>query len=316
MSSAPDDILQDNPWRSIAQTSTPERPPAPETADAGERSDVPERDWTNPFSEGTPLWELFEEVVTEERDLIFIIDDYYGRRGTGKTIASLQLGEGMDQTREGVTWQKTSLEPEEIRNAYASEELRSGLILDEGEVGASNRQSMTKTNQALREIMSMGRVEQKYVLVNTPIKGFIDKDILKLADVWITMVRKGLGLVHFLEWEPYSERLLTPAKQWLEFDDVPRGTDLRTVYNRLTKEKQKRIQGEEGQEFVPLAKHKEKLQKARDDARDEQRDEIVRGLFRHPEIQETAVSQRMVGEAIGVSQSTVSNILSGGDDGN
>lgn len=278
--------------------------------------DVPERNWENPFTEGTPMCELFDDVVRERRDLIIILDDYYGRRGTGKTIASIDLGDGMDQTDEGIVWEKASLEPEEIRNAYASQPKRSGLILDEGEVGASNRQSMTKTNQALREIMSMGRVEEKYVVVNTPIKGFIDKDILKLADVWITMVRKGLGLVHFLEWEPYSERLLTPAKQWIEFDDVPKNTEAREVYNRLTREKRKRIQGEDGQEFVPKSEHREALQKARQDTRLETRDEIVRGIMQHPEIEETAVSQRMVGEAIGVSQTTVSNILSGDNDEN
>lgn len=267
----------------------------------------------NPFTEGTPLYEQFEEILREKRDIIIIVDDYYGRRGTGKTVASMKIADGMDQTAEGLTWDKVSLEPEQVRNAYASQKRKSGLVLDEGEVGASNRQAMTKTNQALREIMSMGRVEQKYLVVNTPVKGFIDGDILKLADVWISMVRKGLGLVHFLEWEPYSERLLTPTKQWLEFDDIERGTDLRRVYDKLTKEKQKRIDGEDGQEFVPLQEHKEKISDAKDQTRQDTRDDIVRGLFRHPEIQETDVSQRMVGEAIGVSQTTISNILNEGE---
>jgi len=268
-----------------------------------------EKQWDIPFTQDTWLHGHFEEILREKRDIIIVVDDYYGRRGTGKTVASMKLADGMDQTGRGLTWDKVSLEPEQIRNAYASQPRRSGLVLDEGEVGASNRQAMTKTNQALREIMSMGRVEQKYVVVNTPVKGFLDGDILKLADVWISMVRKGLGLVHFLEWEPYSERLLTPTKQWIEFDDIPAGTDLRDVYNRLTREKQDRIDGEDGQEFVPKSEHQEALQSAKDQARQDTRNEIVRGLFQHPEIQESAVSQRMVGEAIGVSQTTISNVL-------
>lgn len=286
------------------------------TDDTTSGSDIPEKTWDIPFTEGTPLYELFEEILEESRDIIIIVDDYYGRRGTGKSVASLQLANGMDQTREGVTWSKTSLQPEEIRNAYAREQPRSGLVLDEGEVGASNRAAMSKTNQALREIMSMGRVEQKYVVVNTPVKGFLDKDILKLADVWITMVRKGLALVHFLEWEPYSEQLLTPAKQWLEFDDIPRGTPLRDVYNKLTEEKRERIDGEEGDAWMTKEEHHEALQQAREQARQEMRDEIITGLFQHPEIRETALSQRMVGESIGVSQSTISNILRDDNDGN
>lgn len=270
--------------------------------------DIPEKTWEIPFSEGTPMYRQFEEILSENRDIIIILDDYWARRGTGKTVSSLQLADQMDQTDEGVTWSKVSLEPEEIRNAYATETQRSGLVLDEGEIGASNRQAMSKTNQALREIMSMGRVEQKYVVVNAPTKGFIDKDILKLADVWISMVRKGLGLVHMLEWEPYSETLMTPAKQWLEFDDIPKGTDLREVYNKLTAAKQQRIDGEGGEEFIPRDEHLEQLQKAKSEVRQETRDGIIRGLLEHPEIQQLPVSQRMIGEAVGVSQTTVSNI--------
>jgi len=155
----------------------------------------------------------------------------------------------------------------------------------------------------------MGRVEQKYVVVNTPIKGFIDKDILNLADVWISMVRKGLGLVHFLEWEPYSEQLLTPAKQWIEFEDVPTETQLREVYNELTSKKRNKIDGDDGDAYIPVDDHEEILQKEREQARQETRDEIIQSLFRHPEVQDTRLSQRMVGEAVGVSQSTVSNVL-------
>lgn len=283
------------------------------TVDTPETPDIPEKGWENPFAEGTYLYDLYDEVASEERDLIIIIDDYYGRRGTGKTIASLQLGNGMDQTTQGMTWSKASLEPAEIRNAYASEPLRSGLVLDEGEVGASNRQAMTLTNQALREIMSMGRVEQKYVVVNTPIRGFIDSDLQKLADVWITMMRRGLGLVHALEWEPYSKQLLTPKKQWLYFDDVPKNTDVREVYNRLTREKRKRIMGSDGRGFVPQEEHKKELKKAREQARHEERNEIIRAIHDHPEHDEsTDINQRTIGESVGISRSQVNRIVHGG----
>jgi len=274
--------------------------------------DIPERSWSNPFSEGTPLHERYGKIVSENRDIIIVVDDYYARRGTGKTVASLQLANGMDSTDEGVTHEKVTLQPEELRNAYSTQPKRSGLVLDEGELGASNRQAMSKVNQALREIMSIGRVQEKYVVVNTPLKKFLDSDILKLADIWISMVRKGLGLVHFLEWEPYSEQLLSPRKQWLEFEDIPTGTELRDVYNELTRQKQGHIDGDGGTAFIPESEHYEELEKARKEAKREKRNELVRGLFDHPEIA-PEISQRMVGEAAGVSQKTVSNILNDDD---
>lgn len=265
--------------------------------------DIPEKSWTNPFQEGTWLYSEFEDVVSEERDIIIILDDYFGRRGTGKTIASMQLANGMDQTEEGLTWDKVSMRPEEIRNAYADLPKRSGLVLDEAEVGASNREAMTNTNKALREIMSMGRVEQKYVIVNTPVIDFIDRDLQKLSTVWITMLRRGFALVHHLRREPYSKSLLTPQKQTIEFKDIPRDTELREVYNKLTREKRKRIRGESGGGFVEREKHREKLRKAVEDAKDEKRDELIYRMYTS-----TDLSQSAVADIAGVSQKTVSNI--------
>lgn len=271
--------------------------------------DIPEKGWENPFAEGTPLHGKYEKVVRQERDLLIIVDDWNVRRGTGKTVASLQLAQGMDQTDEGITRDKVSTNPEEIRTAYATQPKRSALVLDEGEVEASNRQAMSKVNQALREIISMGRVEQKYVVINTPLKEFIDSDLQKLADVWISMTKKGEGFVHFFEWQSYAKKLLTPQQQWLEFEDIPTDHELRDVYNYLTREKRQKIRGEDGEGFIPVSEHEEKLRKVKKEMRKETRNDIVRNIMRHPEIQQTEISQRMVGEAIDVSQTTISNIL-------
>lgn len=278
--------------------------------------DIPSKSWENPFKEGTPLWKLYDEVVRQQRDLIFIVDDAKARRGTGKTIASLQLANGMDRTDEGMTKNKATLQPEELRNAYEGEPKGSGLVLDEGEIGASNRDAMTNTNKALREIMSMGRVEEKYVVVNTPTKGFIDKDILKLADVWVSMTRRGRGLVHFFDWEKYSETLLTPKKQWIELEDIPSKSSVRNVYNSLTREKRRQIRGEEGSAYITKSEHKEKLEKRIKKELRNKRNDIIWNIFNHPEIQKTALSQRMIAEAVDLEQATISRILSEYDNGN
>jgi len=276
---------------------------------------IPEKSWENPFPDESPLCGLFDEVLQQERDIVIIIDDYRARRGTGKTVASLQLADGMDQTEEGLTYEKTTLSPEKLRNAYTSLPEKSGLILDEGEVGAGNRSAMTNTNKALREIMSMGRVEQKYVCINAPAKSFIDKDILRLADVWITMTRRGQGLVHFLEHEPYSGNLLTRQVQWLEIEDIPRGTQLRQVYNKLDREKREKMgEGDDGEEFVPQAKHNKAVEKAEKESYKQGRNDVLRGIWQHPEVQESSISQRVLGEAVGLSQGAVSNIVSGDTD--
>lgn len=280
-------------------------------ADDGTHPEIPDQKWTNPFAETTPLAERFEKIVKQNRDLIIVLDDHNARRGTGKTVASLQLAEGMDQTDDGVTNEKATLEPEELRNAYSEQPKRSGLVLDEGELGASNRQAMSSVNQALREIMSIGRVQEKYLVVNTPVKGFLDKDILKLADIWISMVRKGLGLVHFFDYNSYREKLFTPKEQWIGFKDIPTGTRLRSVYNQLTREKKSHISGDGGSTYLTESKHKDKLEKAKREAGLETRNAILRDIFSSSEFQELDISQSMIArlDSIDVAQPQISNIV-------
>lgn len=270
-----------------------------------------EKSWDNPFPVGTEIHDIFERRVKQEKDIIILIDDYHADRGSGKSVASLQLAAAMDQTAEGITTSKVAMNPEKLREAYSEEPIRSGLVLDEGEVGVSNRQAMTKVNQAIREILAMGRVEQKYVVVNTPAIGFLDKDIIIQANLWMTMVRRGVGRVHHLKRNPYANSLkgqTYPQKIGLiEFRDIASDSDLRDVYNYLTREKRKHIAGDEGDGYIPRSEHRDVLKKAKDEAKRQQRNDDLRAIAEHDEVQ---ASHRMLAEAVGLSQSQVSRILS------
>jgi len=290
----------------------------------GTHPEIPDKGWTNPFAKGHPLHQLYERRISNSQDLVILIDDYHARRGTGKTVASLQLAQGMDQNPP-LTWENVSMSPQEIRNSYTTLPQRSAIVLDEGEVGAGNRDTQTKSNKALNEIMSMGRVEQKYVIVNTPSIGFIDKHIRQLADVWISMVAKGLGLVHYFKRQPYGNQgsgtLLTEKQGMIQFEDIEKGTQLRDVYNQLTQEKRKHISGDKGQGFVPQGEHNEALEKARKEARQEERNEIITELYQGlSDLEDNdytrmkragGISQAMIGDAIGLSQQQIGNIVRG-----
>lgn len=282
-------------------------------------ADIPDQQWTNPFPEQHAMHDLYGKRVRQEQDLSIIISDYHSRRGTGKTIASLQLGEGMDQSG-GLTTGKATVEAEQLRNAYFKQPIRSSLVLDEGELGVSNRDAMTTVNKELRKILSIGRVEQKYLIINTPNIDFLDKDIIKLCDVWILMLRKGLGLVHFLEQNPYAhgDGTLRPKKGLIQFSDVQKGTRLREVYNHLTKQKKGHIRGEEGESFIRMSEHREKLQQAREEARIEMRNELLQDVWDGlGTMDDDAVSkverwdgitQTQLAEAVGLSQQQISNL--------
>lgn len=281
--------------------------------------DIPDKNWTNPFPDQHPLHDLYGKRVRQEQDLSIIISDYHSRRGTGKTIASLQLAEGMDQSG-GITTGKATVEAEELRNAYFKQPIRSALTLDEGELGVSNREAMTAVNKELRKILSIGRVEQKYLIINTPSIDFLDKDIIKLCDVWILMLRKGLGLVHFLEQNPYANgnSTLRVKKGLIEFKDIQKGTRLRDVYNHLTQQKKGHIRGESGEGFIRESEHQEQLQQARQEARQEMRNELLQnvwdglGSMDDDEVAKVerwdGITQTQLAEAVGLSQQQISKL--------
>lgn len=74
-------------------------------------------------------------------------------------------------------------------------------------------------------------------------------------------------------------------------------------------EKNKRIDGEGGKEYFAAEEKREAEQQAREEARLDMRNELIRRVMTHPEIQDH-VNQRQIGEAVGLSQNRISQILS------
>lgn len=114
------------------------------------------------------LGRTYQKRVRQNRDLVVVVSDRENNRGTGKTTASIQLGDRMDRTDEGLIAEKCQIDPHALREAYIEQPKGSALILDEAEVGVSKYDAATKVSQALKELISMGRIKEKYVIVNLP----------------------------------------------------------------------------------------------------------------------------------------------------
>lgn len=283
------------------------------------QSDIPEKDWTNPFPEGDPLHDLYGSRVKNGQDLVIILADHFNRRGTGKSVAALQLANGMNQNGT-LTKANATTRPEELRNAYVKLPKRSALVLDEGEIGASKYDASSKTNRTLRQIMSMGRVLEKYVIVTLPDKGMLDPEVWKLSDVWISMTEKGRGIVHFLRNNPYAsgDNVNTQKMGVIDFRDIKKGTQLRDVYDHLTQLKKGHISGDDSDEYIPQPEVNDMLAEERTQARTEMRNELIRNIYdRLGDLDDDdlstinrydGVSQRLIGEAVGLSQQQIGNI--------
>ncbi|KZN25592.1 hypothetical protein A4G99_03740 [Haladaptatus sp. R4] len=280
-----------------------QRPPAMSLPDSllSIQPDVPER---MPF-ESTPFWQDYERRVKNGQDLLILISDYHNDRGTGKTVLTIDLCKKMDRTDAGFTPEKASIVPQKVINGYTDHPQGSALALDEAEAGIGSREAMTKINRMMSEIVSMGRVEQKYVTLNMPASNHIDKNILDLAHYWILVQRRGLARVYSLRNNPFEKKKYPVPVQRLEWSDIDKGNP---VYRALTKEKRKRLRnpGDDGSDrYVEQAEHQAIIEQVREEARRDERDAIISRILQHPKFD---VSQGDIGDIAKMSQSHVSNV--------
>jgi hypothetical protein len=256
--------------------------------------------------DGYPFTSLYRKRVAENQDLAIIISDHQNRRGTGKTIFSLKLASLMDRTEEGITTEKVAVGPDQLLEAYMDLPKGSALVLDEAEAGLSKYEAASGVNKAMRELVSMGRIQEKYLVLNLPASSELDRDLKALCDAWFMVQNKGRALCHFLRWNPYSEEPRTPKKETWEWSDIPEDDELRDVYDYLTSEKLAHLRGErdESSQRITATEAKNMVEEAKEETRTETRNELLNDVYGSLD-----VSQKELGNAVGLSRSRVADLL-------
>jgi hypothetical protein len=256
-----------------------------------------------------PFTELYEKRVRNNSDLSVIVSDRANRRGTGKTVFSLLLAHMLDRTEEGITKEKVAINPDELAEAYTELPRGSSLVLDEAEAGLSKYRAGSGVNMAMRELISMGRIEEKYVVLNLPASSELDRDLKALCSWWFLVAEKGLAKSHPLNWNPYAEEPRTPRMEdsWT-WDDIPQDHDLREVYEYLTEEKERHLAGEADSSSQRLSASEvdSMLKEAKSEAETTTRNELLTTIYR-----ETDLTQKELAQSVGLSRSRVADIVSG-----
>lgn len=254
-----------------------------------------------------PLAKLYRKRVAQNRDLTVLISDWNLERGSGKTTLAMQLAAACDRTDEGFTTDKATLSAQELTEAYTRESAGSGLLLDEGQADASNRRAMSGVNEALRKIVGMGRVEQKYLFLTAPGANQVDKDIRNMCDMWIFVRRVGEAQMFRVRYNPFGDHELTDDWGTLEWPGELPG-DLQTVYDNLTAEKRRRLRGDgdDGDGYVPADEAKQQAAQAAENARQDERDELLATIYDNSD----SMTQKELADAVGLSRSRVADIIS------
>lgn len=255
------------------------------------------------LGKGKPLTKLYHKRKAKNQDLVGIISDQHNRRGTGKTTLSLKLAEAMDTTG-GLGPDQCSIDANRLIHGYTDQPPGSALVLDEAEASLSKYEAASSENKAIRELVSMGRVEQKYVIFNLPASSEMDRDLKKLCDFWIMVTELGEAVVHFLPYQPYAEKPLNPRVQrirWTEITDP----DLQSIYDDLTQRKREYLRGDETDSgLIEADQLHDQLESAQEEAEMETRNDLVSSIYETSDI-----TQAELADAVGLSRSRIADIL-------
>jgi len=258
------------------------------------------------FRDDAAFPKLYRKRVANNQDLAILVSDHQNRRGTGKTVLSLKIASKIDRTEEGITKEKVSIGVDDLLDAYVDLPKGSALVLDEAEAGLSKYEAGTSVNKAMRELVAMGRIEEKYLILNLPASGELDRDLKALCDFWWLVQQKGLAKGHYLAWNPYTEQPRTPKKRDLEWSDIEQGTQLRDVYNYLTKLKMKHLRGEneESSQRLKPSEVQNKIQKVQSQTKTETRNQLLEEIYSNSDL-----TQQELADSVGLSRSRLADIV-------
>ena len=213
----------------------------------------------------------------------------------------------MDRTEEGITKEKVAISPEELTDSYIDLPKGSALVLDEAEAGLSKYRAGSSANMAMRELVSMGRVREKYLVLNLPASSELDRDLKALCNFWFMVQYKGRALGHHLNWNPYSEEPRTPKTDPWDWSDIPENTDLRDVYDYLTKKKRQHLRGEseESSQRLTQTEVKERVEKIEKEVKNKTRNNVLISIYNNSNL-----TQQQLADSIGLSRSRLADIVS------
>jgi len=258
----------------------------------------------NDESDESWLFGEYADRVSNGQDLVTVVSAK-GERGVGKTVLALKLAQRFDRTDSGVTRENVTVHPEELRDMYVDLPKGSALILDEAEAGLSNRKAMTNSNQAIRDLMNMGRVEEKYLFVIAPAADHLDKSVEQLSAAWILCDDLGEAWVHEYDYNPYQGEVRTPKRERLKWWDL-QDPDLEAGHDAITEMKRAKLRGEDDSpDRIDSAQLEARVKEARQTAEQDTRNDLLRELY-----ESTSLSQQQLANAVDLSRSRVADIVS------
>lgn len=241
---------------------------------------------------GYPFGSLGREVqqrIKNNLDCKIILTSYSSTPGLGKTTLAIQMAREWD-SHGWYPEDKAFMDYHGFHNAYMSEPPGTALIFDEVENEADARRSNSAENVQLSQLLATQRVRNIISIYTLPAVSMLDKRIMELADYWVNVgvsYQKGVAYPHRLQVNDYSwvkGRIeVSPSRmgddEIIRFNDLPDDDPAKTYLDEL-KDEEEHLESE----HVPLSEVKQRIEKEREEAKREKRDQIINGLLNHEDL--------------------------------
>lgn len=260
----------------------------------------------NPTRPDPPKGEFFQRIASRkrnERDAVILVTADDADRGVGKTSLAVTLGKLLDTSSSRFdAEQQATLSVPRFLQLYDELEEGSTLVLDEGEQ-IDARRSMSQENVDASLKMQTRRVNEIIVIITLPSADMIDNRIEQLADFWINCEVRGRARVYKKKIHRIKKTVYYKSLQQLTWPNLDDDED----YQILAQKKERFNEGE-GQEngYIREDEVTERIEKARETAKQTQRNELLEQVCGHEDIE-----QQHVADALGLSPARVSQILNG-----
>lgn len=278
--------------------STTTQPPA---GDDGNGPETVEKDVPHAAPFTGPFFREIGKRKKSGRDAKILVTADHGQTGVGKTACGVYLAKTIDTSPQGfVAREKATLAVQEFLENYKVLEPGSASILDEAEQ-LDARRAMSHENVDASHQWQMRRVNEIFAVLILPSPKTIDGRLEMLADYWVNVERRGRAKIY-----KKKVRRMPPRKVYYETLQTfswP-NMDHDESYRVLSRMKDDHLDDDEKDEnWVRESEVQKRVEKARKDASEETRNEIIANLYEQDEIK-----SKHIAAAVDLSDSRVRQI--------
>lgn len=249
-----------------------------------------------------------KKKIRNDNDFRALIVGQNSQTGIGKTTLAVQLCRYIDETEDGWSADKKAfIEVDEYIDAHLDYPKQSCLMLDEIEAGADNRRATSHDNVNLSHAWMTMRARNIATIATLPSTDTLDSRMLMLSDYWVLVKSRGVAQpfkINVNDFNGKVQRQPVMNDQHITFPDLPSDDDDKQYLDSI-KDDMLRGLTEESQK-VPMPEHKERVKKAKGEAMEAKRNEMIWDIYNNTDLSTTDLGQL---ETTEVSQSQVSRII-------